>query len=1076
MGTKEIPFVKRDRRSFLRLVAVLGLFLLALAVRLPRLDAFITPDEMKWLCRSINFHRGLRTGNLAETFQTGHPGVITMWLGAPFAGVDVQAPWLEACRVPATARIIEESPPELPNELAALLFRARRGVALMTSLLLGVSVWLLARRVGWPFALIAGVLIALDPFYTAHSRFLHLDAIETSLLFPSVLALLEGLATGRKRFLVFSGTLLGLAMLNKSPAMFGVGFAGLITLIYGLFQRKPFSWMVRTGLCWLIPSGVTYLAFWPALWVQPIETVRNVLNTALFYASRPHANSNYFMGAPRPDPGWAFYPVALAFRLTPWVTIGAGAGALYAAMHREKKALWGTFGLFIALYGLFMTLGEKKFDRYLLPVFPFVQVFAGYGLLLIVERGMRLVRRATLAPALAGVLALSLGLTVLTEAPYYLTYYNPLVGGKRAAVRTLLVGWGEGLDQAAAYLNTLPGSETEVAASRALPGFAPFYRGRAVHQSNYDPATVHYVVFYLNEVQRRLEPELLETYYDRQEPLFVVRVKGIDYAWIYENKTHEAVLAEIAQRTRPEDAIVVSRPSLLAEKYRGPLDLWAIDPSAPRAEILSTLQNIIEQHSRVWYIRYAEKNPNPLEEWLLFQWRTHTRLLERQEFPEMTLYLWDTSHSIPFTSSPKREVSRAVRFGEELALRGYAVEEPARWDHAIGITLTWEVLRQPTQYYALYLHVLDDAGHRVGQGDAWMVDASLHPTVDWKAGTTVYEDVAVDLLPGLAPGTYRLLMGVYDRVNGGALPASTSEGQPLSEIFLGTLEVFPSQAPWSIKELRFTPARFAIGPGIRLVGYDYSPKEPSFGETLTFKLAWEATDPAVEGYDMALEAVHPSGMVLGRAEHPLVMSLSAYRKGILGQFWRFYDLPIADDALWGEAEIRLTLREGEHLVHEPITVTVVNVRGHRFEEPPIPYRQEAQVGEAIRFLGYDFTPPSVRPGETITLTLCWQALQPITRSLTVFTHLLDEGGVVRGQKDGIPLKGRYPTSEWREGEYIVDEYALPVAADAPLGTYRIEIGMYDATVPNAPREPLFAEGVRQPDDRLILNHSVGVVP
>ncbi|MBC7239610.1 MAG: hypothetical protein H5T71_05880, partial [Chloroflexi bacterium] len=105
------PYEAR-RRALLQGVTVLSIIVLALAVRLPRLDAFITPDEMKWVCRSINFHRGLRTGDLARTFQTGHPGVITMWLGAPFMRVDLEAPWLEACRVPAIARIIEESPPE----------------------------------------------------------------------------------------------------------------------------------------------------------------------------------------------------------------------------------------------------------------------------------------------------------------------------------------------------------------------------------------------------------------------------------------------------------------------------------------------------------------------------------------------------------------------------------------------------------------------------------------------------------------------------------------------------------------------------------------------------------------------------------------------------------------------------------------------------------------------------------------------------------------------------------------------------------------------------------------------------
>ena len=1068
---------KVRRRALLQWVAVLSIVVLALAVRLPRLDAFITPDEMKWVCRSINFYRGLRAGDLAQTFQTGHPGVITMWLGAPLMQVDLEAPWLEACRVPAIARIIEESPPELPNELAALLFRARRGVALWTSAFLGLAVWLLARRAGWPLALIAGILVALDPFYIAHSRFLHLDAIETSLLFPSVLCFLEGLASGRKRFFALAGVLLGLAMLNKSPAMFGIGFFGLLTLIYSLYSKRPFSWLVRCTLSWLLPACVTYGALWPALWVQPLQTVQNVLNTALFYASRPHVNSNYFWGAPRPDPGWAFYPVALAFRLTPWAMIGALGGGILVAYRREKKAFWGALGLFIALYGLFMTLGEKKFDRYLLPVFPFVQVFAGYGILALVEWAMRRIRRVGLAPIVAGGLTLGLGMTILAEAPYYLTYYNPLVGGKRAAVRTLLVGWGEGLDQAAAYLNSLPGSENSIVASRSLPGLAPFYHGRAIHQTNYDPATVRYVVFYLNEVQRRLEPDLLAAYYDRQAPIHVVRVKGIDYAWIYENKTYEAPLAEIAAQAQPGDALVVSRPSLISESYRGPLALVTLDPTATREEMLSTLQEIAEGHPRVWYIVYAEKNPNPLQEWLIYQWRTHARLLARQEFPQITLSVWDTSHALPFTSSHRAPVALDLRFGEDLALRGYTAEGPARWDHAVGLALEWQVLQRPSRYYACYIHVLDEAGHRVGQGDTWMVDASLRPTVDWEAGALIHEDLALDLLPGLAPGTYRLVMGVYDRISGEAIPIEAPGGQRQAEVMIGTLEVQPSGAPWSLEEMGFLPTDLTLAPGVRLVGYGYAPHEPAFGEVLTLKLAWDAPDATLWGYTLALE-VAQGGKALSREEYPFITTISSMPLPERpGMFWRFYDLPISEDALWGEAELRLALRDAQgRTVSGPLVFTRLFLHGHRFEEPMIPYRQEASIGQGVRFLGYDLAPHEVRPGGTITLTVYWQAVKPITRSLTVFTHLLDEGGVVRGQKDGIPKAGHYPTHAWREGEYLVDEYLIPVQADAPPGTYHIEIGMYDATLPNAPREPLLVGGTRQPEDRLILEHTVNVAP
>ena len=52
-------------------------------------------------------------------------------------------------------------------------------------------------------------------------------------------------------------------------------------------------------------------------------------------------------------------------------------------------------------------------------------------------------------------LILQLALTV-SSYPYYLTYYNPLLGGIRKAQEVMTVGWGEGLNEAARYLKDQP--------------------------------------------------------------------------------------------------------------------------------------------------------------------------------------------------------------------------------------------------------------------------------------------------------------------------------------------------------------------------------------------------------------------------------------------------------------------------------------------------------------------------------------------------------------------------------------------------------------------------------------------
>jgi hypothetical protein len=58
------------------------LFGVALLPRLAALGHYITPDELNWVHRSVVFHQALEQGQWSETLTTGHPGVMTTWLGA----------------------------------------------------------------------------------------------------------------------------------------------------------------------------------------------------------------------------------------------------------------------------------------------------------------------------------------------------------------------------------------------------------------------------------------------------------------------------------------------------------------------------------------------------------------------------------------------------------------------------------------------------------------------------------------------------------------------------------------------------------------------------------------------------------------------------------------------------------------------------------------------------------------------------------------------------------------------------------------------------------------------------------
>jgi hypothetical protein len=92
---------------------------------------------------------------------------------------------------------------------------------------------------------------------------------------------------------------------------------------------------------------------------------------------------------------------------------------------------------------------------------------------------------------------------------------------------------------------------------------------------------------------------------------------------------------------------------------------------------------------------------------------------------------------------------------------------------------------------------------------------------------------------------------------------------------------------------------------------------------------------------------------------------------------------------------------------------------------------------------------SPRPGDTLHLTLTWQATRPFYRDLKLFLHLLDASGQVIAQTDPLAGAGAGPegtdylTSRWDPGELILNDVAITIPRDAPPGPYRLALGLYD---------------------------------
>ena len=132
-----------------------------------------------------------------------------------------------------------------------------------------------------------------------------------------------------------------------------------------------------------------------------------------------------------------------------------------------------------------------------------------------------------------------------------------------------------------------------------------------------------------------------------------------------------------------------------------------------------------------------------------------------------------------------------------------------------------------------------------------------------------------------------------------------------------------------------------------------------------------------------------------------------------------------------------------------------------FAAPPPETALRTDFGDDLRLLGYDLA----CSGDSLTVTLHWQARQRMETAYKMFVHLLAPDGSLVAQADVIPHNWSYPTNWWEAGEVVSDEITLPLEG-VPPGRYRFAVGVYDPAT--GERLPAYADGQPLPDNRRTL--------
>ncbi len=832
------------------LVALL-LFVVALLPRAVAAGAYVTVDEQRWIERSVDFMYNLSHGDFS-TIASLHPGVTATWGFGSF----LLGRFLLAGDLSALFQMRANNYYPLPD----LLPTAAMFTALVTASAVAAGYWLLKKLAGPKVAFLASLLIALDPNLLAHSRRVHLDALLASFMYLAALALLvyvlRSEAQHARRYLLLSGVFAGLAWLTKLPAVYLIPFAMLaLAGRYVLSSNRPrldasAAWRESRGfLMWAAAGCLVFYLLWPSMWVRPGHVLSELVRVSVWGVDQPHRASDeeptamqFFMGKAVSDPGPGYYPLISFFRMSPVVFIFFPVGIVAVAVGQKRKtvprsraAIFWLGVAYVVFFVLMLSLGAKKLESYVLPIFPMVDALAAVGLSAALGwlaarwpgqrgRAVWLTRPPTLyGVAIVGILAVAI--PWLRLEPYYSTYFNSLLGGARVASRLFVFGGGQGLDMAAEYLNQKADAENLVVSSAYYDSVLRYYlRGTATSPGSARwPGSwllSDYAILYFSYAQRGLPSPEAVAFLESLEPEYVASINGTDYAKVYRvpafvNRTmpvisHPAHVNlgdevtflgyDLAERAISGGQIEVTlywqRRQPLATDYsvsvrllNGVQHVWGQQDSGPLRGLMPTSRwdedMIIAD---VHHLDVLPGTPPGIYQIAVSMYDSATqRTLEPKE-AESDLVLGPVEIVRQAGAEPPSpQHILGANLDDQIELLGYDLQGRAAPGGRLHLTLYWQALAAPRDDYTVFVHVVGDDGQIWGQKDSEPV-TGFYPTGRWTAGEFVRDQYDLQIKDNAPPGPYQLRIGIYLAGTDDRLPVLDDKGQVVGDsVLAGTI-------------------------------------------------------------------------------------------------------------------------------------------------------------------------------------------------------------------------------------------------------------------------------------------------
>ncbi|MFE8601570.1 hypothetical protein KYC5002_10245 [Archangium violaceum] len=112
--------------------------------------------------------------------------------------------------------------------------------------------------------------------------------------------------------------------------------------------------------------------------------------------------------------------------------------------------------------------------------------------------------------------------------------------------------------------------------------------------------------------------------------------------------------------------------------------------------------------------------------------------------------------------------------------------------------------------------------------------------------------------------------------------------------------------------------------------------------------------------------------------------------------------------------------------------------------PPLSVRNGANFEDKVELVAATVQPGRIAPGEGARVTAYFKVLKPLEEDYMIFVHVEDaEGRAERLNIDHKPAGGLYPTTQWKPGETVKDEFNIVLPPGSAARALNIWLGFWD---------------------------------